>query len=255
MTLTLSATAAALVLLSVFVGVALQRVSGTGAGLVLAPMLTLIIGPDSGVLITNVTTAMSTVLLTIAMRRDIDWPRALPIMAFALPGAFLGALVVGQVSEAWLQVLVGALVLGAIGTTVLVAALGRLPHYDRPWLAPVGGFLGGTLNTIAGVGAPPMVILAKLTRWDHRSFAATAQPVFMTMGTASVLAKLSMDSVSAALPPLWIFPASIGAVVLAIWVGGLVARRVSGTVAGEIAMALAALGGLSALVRGLLQVF
>lgn len=246
-------TAAALVLLAVFVGVGLQRVSGTGAGLVLAPMLTLIIGPASGVLITNVTTAMSCVLLTWAMRRHIEWRRALWIIAFVLPGAFLGAWVVGGVSQAWLQVLVGGLVLLAIGTIVLVAWLGRLPHYDRPWIGPASGLLGGALNTVAGVGAPPMVINAKLTRWDQRTFAATAQPVFLAMGSASVAAKLMMDSVQADLPPLWLVPAALVAVVAGIWVGTRVARTVSGHVAGEIAMALAALGGASALVRGLLE--
>lgn len=253
--MTLTVTAAALVLLSVFVGVALQRVSGTGAGLVLAPMLTLIIGPDSGVLLTNATTAMSTVLLTIAMRKDIDWRQALWIMAFVLPGAFVGARIVGAVSLAWLQILVGGLVLLAILLIVTVAALGRLPHYDRPWIGPASGFLGGTLNTVAGVGAPPMVINAQLTRWEHRSFAATVQPVFLTMGISSVVAKLTMDSVRAELPPVWLLPAALVAVLVGIGVGALVARRVSGVVAGQVALALAGLGGAIALVRGLLELF
>ena len=242
-------------LASIVVGVGLQRVSGTGAGLVLAPMLTLILGPDSGVLLTNIATSVSTVLLTIAMRRDVEWRAALPIMACCVPGAVLGSLVVGAVSLAWLQVLVGGLVLLAVGSTIIVAALGRLPRYDRVWLGPAAGLLGGALNTIAGVGAPPMVIHAKVTGWVQRHFAATMQPVFLTMGLSSIVTKLSMGSVSSEPPSLWLLPATLVAVLVGIWLGALVARRVSGVVAGEIAMGLAVLGGASALVRGLLELF
>lgn len=35
-----------------------------------------------------------------------------------------------------------------------------------------------------------MVIYARISRWDQRSFAATLQPIFMTMGALSVVMKL-----------------------------------------------------------------
>lgn len=250
---TLSLASAALVLLCVVVGVGLQRVSGTGAGLVLAPMLTLILGPASGVLLSNVTAFVSCVLLTIAMRRNIQWRKAAVLMVACVPGAFLGALVVRSASTAWLQIIVGGMVLAAVLLIVVVAWLNRLPHHDRPWMVPATGLLGGLTNTIAGVGAPPMVIYAKLTRWSQDHFAATAQPVFMVMNVASVLVKVSTGSVTTDLPPLWLLPAAVTAALVGIGVGALVARRVSGVVAGEIALALAGLGGLTALVMGLLD--
>lgn len=249
----LTATTAGLVLAAVFVGVTLQRVSGTGAGLVIAPMLALLLGPAVGVLLTNITTTVTTILLTIAMRRHIQWRSALVVMAACVPGAFLGGWAVGAMSAAWLQVVVGAAVLGAVALIVVAAGLGRLPHYDRPWLWPASGFLGGALNTVAGVGAPPMVILARLTRWGQDHFAATVQPIFMAMGLSSVVAKLTLGSVEADLPPLWLLPAVVGAMLLGIWVGVVLSRRVSSVIAGEIALALAGLGGAAALVQGVLK--
>ena len=53
------------------VGTVLQRVSGTGVGLVCAPILALLLGSAQGVLVTNATTTVSGFLIMLAVRRDI----------------------------------------------------------------------------------------------------------------------------------------------------------------------------------------
>lgn len=241
-----------LVLAAIVVGALLQRVSGTGMGLVLAPMLTLLVGPGPGVLLTNATTFVSALLLTIVMRRHVDWRRALLIGAFAVPGAVVGALLVRAAPVAWLEVVVGASVVLALLLTVALAKVGRLPHVRAPWVTPSAGLLGGALNTLAGVSAPVMVVHARLVRWSQEGFAATMQPVFMTMGGLSVLAKTMLSSVDAAMPPPWLLVGMAVCVVAGIALGSWLSTRVSSQAASRTAMTLAGLGGLAALVRGAL---
>lgn len=240
-----------LMVAAVVVGAALQRVSGTGMGLVIAPLLTLLLGAGTGVLVSNATTTVSAFLLTVAVRRRVEWRRAVLIGVFALPGAILGAIVVGAVPDAGLQVLVGVVVLVALGTSSLVAWLGQLPHVRQPWVTPLAGVLGGAFNATAGVAAPVMVVHARLVRWSQEGFAATMQPVFMTMGALSVLAKTVVTPVVAWVPPWWLAALALLAVVGGIGLGSLLAERVSSETARRTAVVLAALGGASAVVRGM----
>ncbi|EFP57606.1 TSUP family transporter [Dermacoccus sp. Ellin185] len=144
----------AAVVAAILVGAVLQRLSGSGMGLVLAPTLTLIMGAAHGVLLANATTTVSGLLLTLTLRRDVDWRRAGIICACVVPGALVGAVVVREVSAAWLQVVVGVAVLGAIGFTVGADRLGRLPHVTSAWVTPVAGVIGGFFNTLCGSRRP-----------------------------------------------------------------------------------------------------
>ena len=63
-------------LAAVLVGTILQRVSGTGVGLVVAPVLSLLMGPGAGVLATNAATTCSGFLITLSVRRLVEWRHA-----------------------------------------------------------------------------------------------------------------------------------------------------------------------------------
>lgn len=252
--MTLTATTIALIVAAIVVGATLQRVSGLGMGLVVAPMLALLLGASEGVLVANATTAVSAFMLTVAVRRAVEWRRALLIGAAAVPGAVLGSLLVGALPAAALQIVVGAVVLLGLGTGWLVDHLGRLPHVRRWWVTPGAGLLGGALNTVAGVAGPVMIVHARLVRWGQAGFAATMQPVFMTMGGLSVLAKTFVTPVSAWVPPWWLGAVVVGGVLVGIALGGYLSTRVSAAAARRTATIVAALGAAAALARGLLMV-
>lgn len=250
----LTVTTLAAVTCAILIGAVLQRLSGSGMGLVLAPTLTLVMGAATGVLLANATTTVSGLLLTLTLRRQVNWRRAAVICACVVPGAVVGALVVRAASAAWLQVVVGAAVLGAIAFTALADRLGRLPHVTRAWPTPVAGVVGGFFNTVSGVSAPVLVIHSRLTRWEHTSFAATLQPIFMTMGAVSVAAKVLLGSTGVhELPPLWLLPYVVVLVLVGIGMGSGLARHVPTERAKALAMLLAGIGGASALVRGLIS--
>ncbi|MBK4120800.1 sulfite exporter TauE/SafE family protein [Kocuria rhizophila] len=237
-------------LAAVLVGTVLQRVSGTGVGLVVAPVLSLLMGPGAGVLATNAATTCSGFLITLSVRRLVEWRHAAVLVGAAVPGIVAGAVVVRHVPSAWLQVAVGAVVLAGLGITRFSPAT---PSASRRATVVPAGLIGGFFNATAGVAAPAMVIYSRVTRWDQVRFAATMQPVFMAMGALSAGSKLAAG-VHFSLPvPAPVALAALVLTVLAgIAVGTWLSRHMSKATAQGLAMALATVGGVVVLARGAL---
>ncbi|GAB3846966.1 sulfite exporter TauE/SafE family protein [Nesterenkonia populi] len=241
---------------AVLIGTVLQRMSGTGVGLVVAPVLSILLGPGFGVLVTNLTTTVSGFLIMLSVWGAIHWRRfflmLVPIILGAIPGAWL----VGQLSAGWLSIILGSIVVFALLVTFTLKAL---PEWPGPIPTMLAGGIGGFFNTTSGVAAPVMVIHSRLARWDHRSFAATLQPIFMTMGAVSALSKILMGSVDTTptdgLPELpHLFLGIVCFVLVGIYIGTRLARFVPAPWARTAAMVLAGLGGVGAIVRGVLDV-
>lgn len=240
------------VLGAVLVGTTLQRVSGMGVGLVVSPTLALLLGPAAGVLLTNATTTVSAFLIMLAVRRDVDWRRYAQLLPGIVVGAVLGALLVRVADPGWLEVVVGGGVLLGVLTAVTVP---RVPRVSGTGPALAAGAVGGFLNTTAGVAAPAMVVYALASRWAQRSFAATLQPTFMTMGAVSVVSKVALGATGpAGVPPWWLIAAMVLAVVAGVRVGGRLSRHVSADAARRVAVVLAAAGASATLVRGVVRV-
>lgn len=241
-------TVAAIVAGAILIGAILQRLCGTGVGLVVGPVLALALGPALGILVTNATTIMSGFLIMVAVRRDVQWRHAAAIVAWAAPGALLGAWLVRELPAAWLQIIIGATVL--VGLTI-TSRMPRLPQARGGGLTAALSLVGGMFNTTAGIAAPAMIVYAQVTRWPQRPFAATMQPVFMAMGAMSVAFKTLLASTgTAGFPPWWVFPAIAVLVVAGIRVGSWLSRRVTPARARDVATALAIAGGAAAVLKG-----
>lgn len=237
---------------AVILGTVLQRLSGTGVGLILAPVLALTLGPAPGVLLTNATSTMSGFILTLAVWRAVSWRRWIWIVGAATLGVIPGAFVVRTLPPGWLQVIIGATVTFALLAT---AGLPRLPRVPARVGAIVAGVLGGLLNVTAGVAAPAMVIYARMSRWDQREYGATMQPVFMMLGLMSLVSKSVLGlGHGVSLPSPVMLPVIIGAIVVGTLVGTRLAPYLPAPRARQLAMLLAGAGGIATLIRGLLMV-
>ena len=114
--------------------------------------------------------------------------------------------------------------------------------------------VGGFLNTAVGVAAPAMLVYARVTRWTQQSFAATLQPVFLTMGTVSLLTKSALGATGTSGLPGWpVIALVVATVPLGVLIGGRVARRVSAGAARRIAVIVVSAGAAGTLVRGVAQ--
>lgn len=248
MTITVGALAISAV--AIVVGSVLQRVSGLGVGLVVGPVLVLLYGPVTGIIITNLTTTISGAMLTWVTRKHIDWKRYWGLIAAAMLGVVPGALLVRELPGPVLSVVVGAIVLLSVAFTAVTP---RLPETHSPVGFVAAGAVGGLFNVTAGVAGPALVVYSRLSRWDHLSFAATVQPVFMTLGFVSIAVKHWVGATaSAGLPPWWFFCAAAAFVLLGIFTGGRIARRVPMHRARTLALVVAGAGSAAALIRGVL---
>lgn len=231
------------------VGAGLQRIAGFGLGLVVAPMLTLLLGPAIGVTVSNAGAIATTVLVLGALRSDVDWRAFLRLAPLIVLGSAVGAVVVLRASPAWLEVLVGALILIALALTLGVA--NRI-HVRGRLAAMTIGVVAGFVNTTAGVAGSPMTAYAVATRWAQRSFAATLQPILLLANASALVGKSAVGAIPDDVGlSWWMWLLALGAVMLGVLAGGYLGRWVSAAAGRRVSITIAALGGLLTLVRGL----
>lgn len=234
---------------AVAVGAAMQRISGMGVGLIAAPVLSLLLGPVDGVLLVNLLAVINAATNTWGMRADVDWQKFAPIALAMVLGVVPGAWVVANAPTDVLLILVGVLLLLALS----IVTLGKryVPRVEGVLPAAVSGAIGGFMNTLAGVAGPAITVYAEAARWPQKVYAATLQPIFLVGGALSFTVKVLSGAadITAIEPALW--ATTLAALVAGIAAGTKLAPRVPSTIAHRIAIALAFLGGATALVRGL----
>ena len=238
------------IFLAIFAGAALQRISGMGLGLIAAPALSVLLGPVSGVLMVNVLATANAIANTYSMRERVDWKRFAPIAGTLVLGAVPGAFLIRAVSTSLLLIIVGVLLLIALGTVTLGKRY--IPNIEGTVPSVIAGSLGGFMNTLAGVAGPSITVYAHAARWPKEIYAATLQPIFLVSGALSIAIKeiTAAANLPAVTPETWVV--GIVAMVLGIVVGTRMAPRVPVQLGYGIALALALFGGFTALVRGLL---
>lgn len=235
---------------AVLLGAGLQRVAGMGLGMVAAPVLTVLLGASVGVLVSNLAAIVTALLILRALRDRVDWRRVTTVLPLMVVGSTVGALTVREADSAWLDVIVGGSVLTALAAS---AVLRRRVHLTGRGVAVGTGLAAGFLNTTSGVAAPAWTAYALATRWDHRSFAATLQPLLVFMNTLSVITKLGFGAIPpGSVPQWWVWPVLLVAVLAGVAVGTALARRIPTRIAARIALTVAVAGAVTALTRGLL---
>ena len=242
-----------IVFFTVCLGSFLQWASGMGLGLVASSVLSIVLGPVSGVVVVNLLAAVNAAFITITVWSRIDWRKFALIGSPMILGALPGALMVQQFSTAVLQIIIGTALLLALALAIFGARL--LPKLSGALPAIGAGMAGGFMNTIAGVAGPAITVYAQLSCWDHSRFAATLQPIFVVAGILSLTTKIAiigMEPVQQTHPVVGI--AGLVAMGTGIWIGTKAEQRISREKARTVALSIAVLGGASALTRGLLAV-
>ncbi|MBL0887685.1 sulfite exporter TauE/SafE family protein [Myceligenerans indicum] len=246
----------ALLVLAILVGGSLQRVAGMGFGLVAGPFIVLLVGPLEGVLLVNVVGAAMALLIIGRVLREVDWRRYAWLVAASVSVSVPAALLLRGASSAALEIGIGLVVIGAMTLALVTARLRgerrRFAARDpRPLL--VTGAASGVGSVAAGIGGPPLAVYAVLDRWDTRSFAATAQPFFMTNALAAMAAKLLFAGATFPAFAVWEWLVIGLALVGSIALGELLAPRLSREATRRVLVVLAYVGGAATLARGVAQ--
>lgn len=236
---------------AVLIGAMSQRVSGFGFALVVAPVLVLLIGPFDGVMVVNICGAVSSSLVLTRVWRRVDWRQYVRIVIPALLAIIPGSIVSVLLGGPWLQIIIGVILLIALTISLVVTRADRV--YATQPAAFASGSASGFMSATAGISGPPISIYGILTRWEQSSFAATLQPYFITLGATSFIVKVVADG--GRLPDIdwWIWVIVIVGIVVGLTIGESLSKRVSSRAARGAVIVFSYLGGIAAIVDGVIE--
>ncbi len=232
----------AAMLVAVALAAATQRVTGVGFALVSAPLLVLGEGSFTGVLLANVLSLATNLVVLAQTWRQVEPRRVALLVVPAVCCVPLGQWAARQLPAPVLMVGIGLVVLAGLAALRVLprgAALQGVPG------AVAAGALSGLMNVTAGVGGPAISLYAAASRWEHARFVGSIQLYFALLNAASVTAK--------GLPPVTAVQAVLLALALASGLlgGTVLARRVPVPRARQATIALAALGATATVLKGL----
>ena len=238
------------VVVAVSVGVIAQQVTGLGFALLAAPILVLLLGPVEGVILVNVTSVASALIVMARTRRDIDWGAYASITVAALIGLIPGALAAILLERPALEIVIGGTLTTALVLTLMIPARDEQLRPRRLGMV-AAGFVSGATNASSGIGGPPIVLFARLSGWKQSTFAATLQPYFATVGLLSAAVKAILDPASfVALEPLAWCAAAAG-LALGVVIGAWAAGRLSGRTLRPLVAGVAVAGSAVVLIHGI----
>lgn len=214
----------ALVLASIFGGALLQRVSGLGFAMVVAPFLVMALGAEQGVVLVNLCGLVAAGLVLLRVLRDVDWHAVAALLPLSLLGIGAGSWLLTMLPPVQTQVVTACVLL------VAMAAVTFLPSAEfrrSPALLAGTGAAAGVMGVTAGVGGVPLVVAGRLTQWEQKSFAATLQPYFVILSAVTVAVRVA--TAPQTWPPLaWPVWLGIAAALLGgLALGEVVSRRLS----------------------------
>lgn len=233
----------------VVVAAVLQRITGMGFAMMLAPFLVVMVGPHGGVILTNALSFLAPLLMIAAVWRDIDWRRLAVILPAALVCMPLFGWMMGTIAPGPLYIVVGLIVILALGTSLVLDRINI--HVDGFGTKVAAGVGTGGGVVLAGVGAPAMTAYAVLSRWDVNGFAATLQPLWAVMACAGFATNYFFSGNELPDFPWWFWVACVPGILIGMTIGGQVRKVVSETLVRRAVIGLAFIGGLLSLVTGI----
>lgn len=159
------------------------------------------------------------------------WDRAILklMLPFAAAGILLGFLLAAYVSDAWVEIAVGAIAI-AFGAYRLWVERHGVPHLSTsgPWLGATCGLATGFASQIAHAGAPPFQVYVLTRRLPRDTLIGTSAVFFATVNWLKVPAYAALGQFTRA--NLLAAAALLPAAIVSTWVGSRLVRRVDGHV-------------------------
>ncbi len=162
---------------------ALTTLTGQGGGLLLLLALSPVVGPHAALALTTPALLFGNAHRAFLYRREAAYGVAARVVAGALPGAFVGGLLVSRAPGWIIHVVLVALTLLAVAR-----ALGKVNVRVPTWSLPIAGFVVGALTGTAGgagVLVAPLLLTAGLS---GGAFVGTAGLVGTAMHVGRVIA-------------------------------------------------------------------
>ncbi len=162
--------------LIIFTGALLQGLAGFGGALFSMPLVLFYSTPQWAAPVVVLCYTVNRIPAILMLRKDFMWDHSLFLIATAIPGAFLGALLLKSVEP--------GLIMKILGTVLILFSVYKIltPSvklaFSRLWAIPTG-FLSGILGGAFGTDGPPVVIYAALKPWTKEQIVGMLQSFFL----------------------------------------------------------------------------
>jgi len=229
----------ALIAISVAAGGLVQGLSGLGFALVSAPVVAQVVPGTAGIGLVNALSVVQNLWLIARTDGRLAWVEVRRMIPGLAIGVALGWLVLRVSSPAAFDLIVAASACGSVAWLLLAG------RFHGPAAGIVSGVWGGTVNTVSGVGGPPIAAYLVTRGLDTGSYLRTLQVIFAVLSLVS-LPLLGVYVPSVASVVVWILALTAGSVA-----GELLRRRLSERSAQRIARIVIVIVCVAALIRSL----
>lgn len=208
----------------VVIAALLQRVTGLGFAMMLAPFLTVMIGPHAGVMLTNALSLAAPIIMLPLVWKHVEWRKLALIIPAAVVTLPIGGWAAEAMPQGMLSVVIGAVVFIGLTASLIISKVAK--PIDGPITRILTGVGAGGGAVMAGVGGPAMTVYGVLSRWDVVKFAATLQPLWMVLSSGSLITKSIFSGGEFPQFQWWFWAASLAAILLGLFLGARIQKRV-----------------------------
>lgn len=229
--------------------VVLQRLTGVGFAMMLAPFVVVMIGPHAGVMLTNVLAIVAPALVVPLVWKDIEWSKLAIIVPAALAVMPLFGWLAAATPQGPLYIVVAVLVI--LGLSVSLVASRSSRAVDGGLARGLTGAGVGAGVVLAGVGGPAITIYTVLSRWRIRTFAATMQPMWVMVSIGGFGTKWAISGDEFPAFPWWFWVGCLAAILTGLLIAHVIRPWVSDLLARRTVIVLAFVGALTSLGMGI----
>jgi len=212
----------AYVLAVVFIATLIRSTFGFGEALVAVPLLALRLPISIAAPLAVLVSVAMAGIIVLQDWRHVQLRSATGLILAALPGIPVGILLLAKGNEHMVKLILGLFIIGFSFYSLAAKTTPHLPRDHPRWLFGCG-FLSGVLGGAYGMNGPPLAVYGALRRWSPQHFRATLQGYFLVASLAGLVGYSAIGLWSATVTRYFIL--SLPAVVIAIWIGRAMNRR------------------------------
>ncbi len=168
-----------------FVAGFVQGLSGFGSALVAMPLLLLYMPARTATPFCILMGLVITSMLSLDLRRHLDWKKIGPIFVGCLPGIAVGTYLLKTVDNHVIKKLLGIILITYSLYNLMVRVKPR--KLNRLW-GVAAGFMTGAIGAAFSAGGPPTIIYTSLNDWNKDEIKATLSGFFLLTGILIAIA-------------------------------------------------------------------
>jgi uncharacterized protein len=209
----------------VFLATLIRSTVGFGEALVAVPLLALRIPITIAAPLAVMISVVVAAVVVVQDRHQVQLRSASGLIVSSLPGIPVGILLLARGNPHMVKLMLGALIVG-FSLYSLIRRRKRHLASDHFGLLVVCGFFSGVFGGAYGMNGPPLAIYGGLRGWSPRHFRATLQGYFLPISLVGLLGYAVIGLWNSLLTRYFLL--SLPGASVAILLGGVINRRVSG---------------------------